>query len=253
MVGLKLLHSETVNTPSSVRDGGKYENKNEPNKLHNEIEVDADEESVPSRARMRKRQIEKDFQHRRSDAGTTMGSILIATESLKSDDDVEGQKTSLEVVEEQERDNVELLKCDSLSSEPEQKRSFMDQITTIFRPNSKQKPQVPRLQPVRYHQDDDSDLSFLSTPHSINNKLNSFNDSGRRGRTDDDSDFLPRGILKRDKCESPFSPVVYTNFTRNELRNHPSPGNMNIHVIDSPTAKGLKRFNTTTPKGYYHH
>ena len=248
MVGLKLIHSETIKTPSSSRDVGKYENKYEPKKLQSEIEIDADEESVVSRARIRKRQIEEDYRKRRSEGGTTMGSILIATESLKSDEDVEGQKTSIEVVEEQERNNVELLKCDSLSSEPEQKRSFMDQVTTIFRPKIKQKPQVPRLQPVRYQHDDDSDLSFLSTPHSIPNKLNSFNDSGRRGRTDDDSDILPRGILK-----SPFSPVVYTNFARNEMRSHPSPGNMNIHVISSPTAKGLKRFNTSTPKGYYHH
>ena len=240
-MGLKLIHSEIINTPSV---GGYEKNKYEPKRSQIETESDGDEESVASRARMRKRQIERDFEQQRSEAGTTMGAILIATDSLKSEDDVEEQKETIEVVEEK----VEILKCESLASEAEQKSSFMDQVTTIFRPKSakKKKQAIPRLEPVRINPDYDSDLSLLSTPHSTISKLNtSYETPGRRGQTEEENDILPKGILR-----SPFSPVIYTNFTR-EMRNHPSPGD--IRFISSPTSKAIKRKNTTTSKGYYHH
>ncbi len=240
LVGLKLIHSEAINTPSV---GGYEKNRYEPKRSQIETESDGDDESVASRARMRKRQIERDFEQRRSEAGTTMGAILIATESLKSEDDVEEQEERIEVVVEEK---VEILKCESLASEAEQKSSFMDQVTTIFRPKSaKKKQEIPRLEPVRINPDYDSDLSLLSTPHSTISKLNtSYETPGRRGLTEEENDVLPKGILR-----SPFSPVIYTNFTR-DMRNHPSPGD--IRFISSPTSKAIKRKNTTTPKGYYH-
>lgn len=103
----------------------------------------------------RKRQIEQALEKGRSGESTSMGAILIATKSLGSQDEIEGQKTNMDVVEKQ--------RSIGLGENSVQKRSFMEQISAIFRPTSK-KSQIRRLKPVGMNQDDGSVLSFFNTP-----------------------------------------------------------------------------------------
>lgn len=163
---------------------------------------DKDEESVGSRARMRKRQIELALAKSRSEEGPSMEAILVATSSLRSDEESEGRKPG--------RKSANIRR----SSEPQksnEKLSFMEQISSVFRSKSN-KPQVRRLEPVPMNQDDGSVLSFMSTPHSSTNGPKSF-------REEDKYLGVPKSILKVDKCESPEYPAVYPdslgqNFSR---------------------------------------
>jgi hypothetical protein len=195
LTGLKLLHSEDNDSLAiSSRDTGSNHNFFcEASILNIETKIDSMEESKTARkpghdARMKKRQLERDFQKRRSEEGTSLGAILIATSSLNSDEDVGEQKSSLEVATGQ---------CENFSIRAAQKISIMDQISSIFRTKNK-KQQTRQLEPVRKIEEDDSDLSFFSTPaYSPNNRLNSFGEVVESDRTDDDkylsisADILP--------------------------------------------------------------
>ena len=258
LVGLELLRSETNNSSSnSARDVGNHEKNNyEVQKRRFEIKGETDEESIGSRAgykaRMRKRQIEMDLR-KKSMEGTSMGAILIATSSLKSDEEIGEHRSKIEAVEKQNSIKLEVHtgQDENLSAGPEQKRSFMNQISTIFRPDSK-KQQIRRLEPIGINQEDGSVLSFLNTPQNTGNKINSFRDETETDKyLSVNTHILPKSILKVDKCESPDSPAAYTNFSRKNIRNHGY--RANTHIVSSPTSKAVKRSRMTTPEGYYHY
>ena len=190
---------------------------------------------------------------KKSMEGTSMGAILIATSSLKSDEEIGEHRSKIEAVEKQNSIKLEVHtgQDENLSAGPEQKRSFMNQISTIFRPDSK-KQQIRRLEPIGINQEDGSVLSFLNTPQNTGNKINSFRDETETDKyLSVNTHILPKSILKVDKCESPDSPAAYTNFSRKNIRNHGY--RANTHIVSSPTSKAVKRSRMTTPEGYYHY
>lgn len=173
---------------------------------------DKDEESVGSRARMRKRQIELALAKSRSQEGPSMEAILVATSSLRSDEESEVQKP---------RRRSAKLRRSSESQKPNEKLSFMEQISSVFRSKSN-KPQVRRLEPVPMNQDDGSVLSFMSTPHSSTNGTKSF-------REEDKYLGVPKSILKvDDKCESPEYPAVYPDSLGQNFSRFHDPDSMQV-------------------------
>jgi len=195
LAGLKCLLSEDNDSLEiSPRDtGSNQKQKFEASTLNVETEIDSTEEikrvlKPGHDARMRKRKLEQDFKKRRSEEGTSLGAILMATSSLNSDDDVGEQKSNLEVPTGQ---------FESISNRAVQKTSIMDQISSIFRNANKKQP-TRRLEPVRKIEEDDSDCSCLSTPaYSPSNRLNSFGEVVGSDRADEDrylsisADILP--------------------------------------------------------------
>ena len=151
---------------------------------------DNDEESVASRARRRKRQIELALEQSRSGEGTNMEAILVATSSLRSDEESEVKSFS-----------------EQRTRSPDEKRSFMEQISSVFRHKSS-RARVRRLESVPMNQDDGSELSFMSTPQSSTNRPNSF-------RKEDKYLTIPKSILKVDNSEYPtvFPDPLEQNFS----------------------------------------
>ena len=166
----------------------------------NKANRDKDEESVGSRARMRKRQIELALAKSRSEEGPSMEAILVATQSLRSDEESQAEKAGRKSA---------YRRRSSERQKTHEKLSFMEQISSVFRSQSN-KPQVRRLEPVPMNQDDGSVLSFMSTPHSSTNGPKSF-------REEDKYLSVPKSILKTDKCESPEYPAVYPDALGHEV------------------------------------
>ena len=160
LMELKLLRSDDkkFSAPSSRNAGSFTKQAYDFKNLISETTIDAAQKFGGSRqpgqnARMRKRQIEQEFQKRKSEENTSMGAILFATSSFSHNGDVEsGIKEATGQHE-------------SLSPSIAQKSSILEQISSIFRTQNK-KQQIHRLEPVRTMEDDDSDLSFLSTPQA---------------------------------------------------------------------------------------
>ena len=107
-----------------------------------------------------------------------MEAILVATSSLRSDEESEVKSFS-----------------EQRPRSPDEKRSFMEQISSVFRHKSS-RARVRKLEPVPMNQDDGSELSFMSTPQSSTNRPNSF-------RKEDKYLTVPKSILKVDNSEYP--------------------------------------------------
>lgn len=268
LVGLKLLQSQdnasVAKSWTSFKKKKKYgspsfkkKKKYGSKRLNDKTNIIAKEERKESskpghKARMRKRQIERDlqdFQNRRSGSGegTSMGAILIATSSLNSGEGGDQPKQSIEIGQEQR---------DDISTEGLQKKSIMGQLTTIFRPKNK-KQKTDRLEPVRKLEDDGSEQSFFSTP-SPSNKLKLLSvQTGERDQPDRndrlsiDTDILLKSIPREniipvdsEIAVSPNSPM-YSHFSREESRYHLN--------ISSPKPKIMQGSRTATqPAGHYY-
>lgn len=266
LAGLKLLQSEDNDSLAhSSRDTGSYTKKKcETNKLSTTSKIDTIQESKGERqpghnARTRKRQIEQEFQKRRlwSEENTSMGAILIATSSFNCDGDVGAQRLSIEIATGQ---------CENLSPPAVQKKSIMDQISTIFRTKNK-KQQIRRLEPNRIIEEDCSDLSSLSTPaHSPSKGLNSFCEAIQNNRTDEanylsiNTNALPKSLLKGDKYRfcpeaatavSPKCATTYANLSKKKSTNRPNP--IKTYFISSPISKRLQGSRTTTQEIRHQH
>ena len=245
LVGLKLLHSQDNQSLSKSLASYKKDNQTRRDKMEGR------KESIKPghTARMRKRQIERglqDLKNRSSEEGTSMGAILIATSSLKSEEEREQQNQSIEIVSGQFEDN---------SPGQVQKKTVIGQISTIFRPKIK-KQKTSQLEPVRIIEDG-SDLSLFSTP-SPSHRLKSFAEQAIQIDQTDRYDSLSVNTeVLLDKCKfsvgseaavSPISPMFIRKasmFLHNANK---------TNVISSPRSKKLQRGSRTAtqPAGHYY-